>query len=93
MKIWKTYEKALELFGPNGEHWVPRPPIESAGEKCSAQVFVEIEGSEGPAYRRMKASVRKNQGMGLVSWNDSSTWPKVKAKFQRMARYAKRAGI
>jgi hypothetical protein len=74
---------ALALFGPNGENWVGRFP--RSGEECTVTAIARASGrAEGAADSSWRAfSEINNIDTSLGIWNDNSTWPEVKAAFEK----------
>lgn len=76
---------ALELLGPNGEHWVPRIPATDT-EHCALTAIGRTEGYLNNGAREAAWKFLERGGnfkMGIGRWNDSSTWTQVKAAFER----------
>jgi len=87
----EVLERALELFGPDGERWANKSPI--GDEHCSVTALAKIAVLLSPSYMKAKSLVRRGAGLkdseSLSYWNDAHTFPEVRAAFLKAIELAK----
>lgn len=85
-------QEALTLLGPNGEHWVGHCPYEP-GKHCALTATAKAEGRSEELrsflYKALhELGFKKYDDDSISRYNDSHTFPEVKALFERAIELA-----
>lgn len=82
MTTKEILQKALQLMGPDGENWVPRPP--SICEYCALTAIYKASKCEASERMRAREHFLYTIGWSKIGqWNDAPgrTWDDVKQAF------------
>ena len=87
----ETITAALELLGPDGEHWIQGSLRDGLGDFCVVGALQEV----APTYQayadardalKQTISALRVTGSGNIDrWNNRSTWPEVQRALQQTA--------
>ena len=86
--------KALEAFGPNGEHWIKHAERDGRGNFCSYGALAHVAGRFSNEEGEALAVLRKALGHNMIAdWQDDGNrqFPEVKALFKKAIALAEAA--
>ena len=91
----ETVQLALDLLGPNGEHWIQGSLRDGLGDYCVVGALIEA-APDYEAYAAARDALKDTlstfrlSGSGNIDrWNNRASWPQVQtALTQTAARLA-----